>query len=100
MNTYTSGSLVTSAASFTNNAGQPTDPDTVTLKYKLGNGATQTVVYPASPIVKNSVGNYQANFDTTGWTGPGMRLDIQQWQGTGAVVAIADDAYQVEPSTL
>jgi hypothetical protein len=100
MNTYVSGSLVGSKAVFTNSSGVATDPDTVTLKYKLGGGAVQTVVYPSSPIVKDSVGSYHANFDTTGWAGPGNRLDLQEWVGTGAVVAIESDMWEVEPPLL
>lgn len=100
MNTYVSGSLVRTSAAFTDVNGGAADPTTVVLKYKQGNGATQTVTYPASPIVKDSTGNYHADLDTTGWAGPANRLDIQQWQGTGAVVAIGSDSYEVEPPSL
>src|SRR5258707_2398472 len=100
MNTYKSGTLARSSAAFVNTAGAAADHTTITLKYKLGNGAVQTVVYPAAPTVRDSAGNYHADFDTTGWSGPGNRLDIQEWIGTGAVVAINDDAWQVEPPAL
>jgi hypothetical protein len=100
MNTYMSGSLVQSAATFLNQAGVPTDPTTITLKYKVGGGAIQTVVYPSSPIVRLGQGVYYANFDTTGWFGPGNRLDIQEWIGAGTVIGINADSWEVEPATL
>lgn len=105
MNVYMSGSLVRSNATYANLAGQPTDPTTLTLKYKQGNGATVTVscpnpLIPVAPVVRDQQGQYHADIDTTGWVGPGNRLDLQQWSGTGAVQAIQPDSYEVEPPQL
>jgi hypothetical protein len=100
MNVYKSGQLVRTNAVFTNISGTPTDPGTIVLKYKQGNGSTQTVTYPSSPIVRDTAGTYHADLDTTGWSGPGNRLDLQEWTGTGAVQGINDDAYEVEPPLL
>jgi hypothetical protein len=100
MNTYMSGSLVRTSAAYTDVNGAPADPTSVILKYKQGNGATQTVTYPTAPIVRDATGAYHADLDTSGWAGPGNRLDIQQWTGTGVVVAIGTDSYDVEPPGL
>jgi hypothetical protein len=99
MNVYMSGTLVTSNAQF-QTGGVPTDPSSVTFKYKLGNGTVQTVVYPSAPIVRNSVGSYSAGIDTTGWSGPGNRPDLTEWIGTGACQVIGTDVWEVEPPLL
>ena len=95
-----SGSLVRSSAAFVNVAGQSADPTTITLKYRTGAGATTTVVYPSAPIVKDSTGNYHADFDTTGWAGPNNLIYLAQWAGTGAVQAIDADEWGVTPPQL
>lgn len=100
MNEYTSGTLVRSSAAFTDINGAATDPDTITLKYKSGSSATVTAVYPASPVIKDSTGDYHADFDTTGFAGPDTQLWITQWAGSGAVTAIGDDSFGVTPPSL
>jgi hypothetical protein len=83
-----------------NAAGAAADPTTVTFKYRIGAAAIVTAVYPAAPIVKDSIGNYHANFDTSGWAGPDNLLYATEWFGTGAVLAINDDYWQVTPPAL
>lgn len=101
MNTYVSGTAVrTRARNFTNIDGTVADPDTVTLRYRKGSGGTNTVVYPSSPIVKDSVGNYHADLDTSGFAGPGLQFWQVQWTGTGSVAAIGNDSWNVEAPTL
>lgn len=100
MNVYISGSLVQTAAQFLNQAGQPADPGTITLKYRAGAGATQTLVYGSSGIQRQGTGSYTFNIDTTGWAGPGYLLYTTEWIGTGAVQAIGIDYWQVEPPAL
>lgn len=100
MTIYMSGSLVRTSASFTDVAGVAADPTTVTLKYKKDAGATTTVVYPSAPIIKDSTGHYHADLDTTGWAGPGNQLWETEWIGTGAVIAIGDDPWYVEPPAI
>jgi hypothetical protein len=97
---YESGSLVTSAAAFVNQAGVPADPGTITLRYKKDAAATTVVTFPASPIVKDSAGNYHADLDTSGFTGPGLQQWFAEWKGTGAVTAIGPDAWLVKPPLL
>lgn len=100
MNSYMSGTLVTSTAQFVNAAGVLADPTTITFKYRAGAGVTQTVVYPTAPVVRTATGVYYANIDTTGWVGPGNLLYTTEWVGTGAVQAIEPDYWSVEPPAL
>jgi hypothetical protein len=97
---YESGALVTTSAAFVNEAGAAADPSTITLKYKLDGAATTTVTYPTSPIVKDSVGNYHADLATAGFTGPGYQAWFIEWTGAGAVTAIQNDAWLVQPPLL
>lgn len=95
MNTYTSGSLVRTIATFADATGNLASPTTVTLKYKAGAGSTQT----PTPV-NDSTGIYHYDIDTTGWTGPGSQVYVIEWTGTGAVQAIAADTFQVEAPAL
>lgn len=96
MNIYASGTLVRSAAQFVNTDGIPTNPTTVTFKYRPGAGAVVTIPSPPS----DGSGAYHYDMDTTGWTGPDVQLWTLQWQGTGTVVAVDDDYFGVKPSAL
>jgi hypothetical protein len=101
MNVYPSGTVVrTQAQNFRGLDGVVADPTTVTLKYRRGSGTTTTVTYPAAPIVKDSIGNYHADLDSSGFTGPDQELWLAQWTGTGQVAVIGNDSWQVEPTTL
>lgn len=97
---WISGSLVTSTATYATENGTITDPSTITLKYKTAAGSTTTAVYPASPITKVATGIYQAEFDTTGFSGPGQELWTVQWSGTGAVQAIGVSYFWIVPAAL
>lgn len=96
MNMYTSGSLVRSSAAFVNVAGAPTNPTTVTFKYRAGAGSVTTISGPSN----DGAGAYHFDIDTTGWTGPDTQTYTCQWQGTGAVVAIQDDYFGVNAPSL
>lgn len=96
MNVYTSGTLVRSSAQFVNTAGVPTNPTVITFKYRPGTGAVVTISSPIS----DGTGAYHYDMDTTGWTGPDIQTWTCQWQGTGAVVAIADDYFGVSVPSL
>ena len=99
-NVYMSGSLVRSTAIFTNAAGSPTDPTTITFKYRAGGGSVTTIVYPAAGITKDSQGAYHSDVDTSGWTGPGNQLYTTEWIGTGTVQAPGADYWEVEPLAI
>lgn len=97
---YMSGSLVTSTATFLDDTGTPADPDTITLKYKAGTAGTVTAVYPDDPVTRVSEGIYQAELDSTGFTGPGLQQWTVEWIGTGTVQAIAVATFTVVPAAL
>jgi hypothetical protein len=104
-NTYVSGSLVQVATyagtvaspigGFRDNNGNLADPSIVILKYKPGaKSMTVTVQYPTAPIVKDSIGLYRANLDTTGQIIP---IDewIYEWIGTGSIQAAGKGIFEV-----
>ena len=95
MNTYTSGSLVRTIATFTDVNNNLVNPTTVVVKYRAGSGSTQT----PSPV-NDSAGVWHYDIDTTGWAGPSVEIYTVQWQGTGSVQAIAVDQFQVGPAAL
>lgn len=97
---YVSGSLITSTATFSNAAGTPADPSVVTLAYRKGYGTTVTVVYPDPPITRTGTGVYQADLDTSGFTGPDNQLWTIQWSGSGNVQAINVSSWTVTPAPL
>jgi hypothetical protein len=96
MNTYISGSLVRSVAAFANSSGVLTNPSSISLKYRAGTGAVTTISGP----INDAAGAYHWDIDTSGWTGPGNLLYTCQWTGTGAIQAIGDDHFEVEPAAL
>lgn len=104
-NRYPSGSLVR-VANYTGLIASPTggfrdvngiltDPTTVTLAYSLNGGTPTIVVYPSPPIVKDGVGLYHADLDTSGalvlteWT--------YEWKGTGTILATKQNIFEVTP---
>lgn len=104
-NTYLTGALVSVATysgtiaspvgGFRDNNGNLADPTTITLKYKPGEKATTiVVVYPAAPIIRDGVGLYHANLDTTGLTIPIDEWDYE-WIGTGTIQAPAKNFFNV-----
>jgi len=95
VNTYISGALVRTIATFTDVNGNLVNPTITTVKYKAGSNSTQT----PSPV-NDSTGVFHYDIDTTGWTGPSVEIYKVQWQGTGAVQAIGDDQFQVGPPAL
>ncbi|SRR5216684_76912 len=107
-NKYTAGALVR-VATYTGTIAAPTggfrdinnaliDPTAVTLKYKPGPGvATITVLYPAAPVIKDAVGLYHADLDTTGGATPPLTEWAYEWIGTGVCQATAKAVFEVEP---
>jgi hypothetical protein len=95
VNTYVSGSLVRTIATFTNIDGDLANPSDVVLKYQAGSGNVQT---PAP--VNDSAGVYHYDIDTTGWTNPNPATYTLEWIGTGAVQAIGTDQFSVQAAPL
>lgn len=88
-NTYVAGALVR-VSSYGGTIAVPTlgyqdisgtliDPTTVILAYTNGSGVRTTATYPAAPIVKDGVGLYHADLDTTASVG---QWDYE-WSSTG-----------------
>jgi hypothetical protein len=96
--TYT-GPSISPTGGFMDVNGNLADPTVITLKYKPGSAAsTITVIYPTAPIVKDGVGLYHADLDTTGLLPVGMALDewTYEWIGTGAIQAPALNIFEVK----
>lgn len=104
INTYLAGSLVRVSTyagkatapigGFRDANGALVDPATVVLKYKPGaSAALVTVTYPAPPIVKDDIGLYHADLDTTGFL---TTVWTYTWTGTGTGQAIAEGSFNVQ----
>lgn len=90
LNVYFRGDLVVSQANFTNLAGAPTDPTTITATIQFPSAPWITYVYPAT-IVRVSQGIYTLNVDTSPCEGE----YVIHWTGSGAVQKIWDDVFMV-----
>lgn len=94
MGTYTEGALVRVTAAFTNAAGAAVDPTTVTLDWHRAQDTVTTWTVQAGQIVKDSVGNYHADLDTTNLAGSWA----YEFNGTGAAQAANAGTFLVLPS--
>ena len=98
MNQYIAGDLVSVTASFTNASNAAADPSVVTLKlgrkFSADSVSTYTSGTLAGPyaIVKNSIGSYSANIDTTGFA---QGQYTYFWAGTGAVQVVGSGVFAV-----
>jgi hypothetical protein len=102
-NTYLAGSLVrvqnytgpvgNPTGGFRDQAGDLVDPTTVTLEYRMGQGGLLvSVLYPATPLIKDATGLYHADLDTTG--SPEEPWDYA-FIGTGVCQAVASNVFIV-----
>ena len=65
-----SGSVASPTGGFRDRTGALADPAAVKLSYrKPGDAAATVVTYPTAPIVKDAVGLYRADLDTTAGVG-------------------------------
>ena len=90
MSEYIEGQLVRLDAEFRDIDGVLADPSTVTLKYRVGAAAVQTVT-----PTKDGVGLY--HYDLL-LAAPGVYL--WRWSSTGGVPAAAQGQFSVEGATL
>lgn len=98
MNQYLQGSLVTTSAVFTDDVTRAqADHTSVTLKVGTSPTSESVYTYPSGGIVRDAMGNYHFEIDTTSFA-PGIWY--YQWVGTGGVQAIAAVAFQVLPAPL
>lgn len=92
MNEYITGNVIVITGAFANAAGEADDPSNVYCKVKLPNGTVQDV---SSTIVKQSTGNYTANFSPSL-----VGLHTYEWLGTGAIVAATQVQFYVTATTF
>lgn len=63
MNSYDVGDKIRGSASYTNAAGSATDPTAITFRFRHEDGAATIYTYGTdAELVKNSTGNYHADF--------------------------------------
>lgn len=84
--TITEGSIYRCVATFTDEAGAPVDPTSVSFHYERNNvGPAVTLTYEGatSPgpgiVARTAEGIYEAQVDTTGWSG----YLVRYFQSTG-----------------
>lgn len=95
-NSYDVGSVVSVIGTFKDKAQVVQDPTTVTLKLKDPSGTSFTYTYALAQVIKDSVGVYRKDVDTT--LKPGKWL--YRWESTGQYQAASDNAFIVRPSPL
>lgn len=91
-NTYPAGSLVRVTTAFTV-SGVATDPSAITLQLKTPGSGVVSLVYGSSLIVRDGVGQYHYDWQTT-LSG----LYPYRWIGTGVVVAANENEFLAGPS--
>jgi len=92
-NRYHDGALVRLTASFTNIQGDYQDPTTITVRVKNpSTGAVVTYTYAGGQVVKDDVGIYHRDVDTTDYP---EGTWFYKWIGTGAVVAADQWAFVI-----
>jgi hypothetical protein len=87
---YAVGALVRVSASYVDINNVAIDPTAVILSYKNPLGVKTTFTYPTS-IIKDSVGHYHYDIDTTG----GVGVWYYRWSSTGTGQAAADQSFTV-----
>ena len=94
MGTYIAGDVARTGATFTDTTTNTLiDPTTVMLVYRPGGGAAVPWTYgeAGSPIVRDSLGTYHADLDTTGLPGTWT----YEWVSKGSGQGIAVNAFLV-----
>lgn len=87
------GTIANPSGGYRDINGSLIDPSVVILTYRDGLGNRTVVTYPAAAIVKDSVGLYHADLDTTGKIG---NWDYE-WSSTGTGQAANKSSFQVLP---
>jgi hypothetical protein len=92
-----SGTIAAPVGGFRDINGNLADPITITLKYRPGQAAaTITVIYPASPAIKDAVGLYHADLDTTSESSIPLDEWTYEWIGFGTIQAAAQSIFVVQ----
>jgi hypothetical protein len=85
------GNKVRLTATFTDANGALLDPGTVALKYQVDNGAITTVTWAGAQVIRDSLGVFHYDIDTSGLVG-GLEYE---WVTTGAGQAAASGVFRI-----
>lgn len=97
-NTYDVGDLVRVSAAFTDEDGNPTDPDDVTLTILQPDG---TVIEKVTADLDNDVtGTWTYDVDTTGADNSNWGNWYYRFVGTGAVQQTSESAFKLQYSQV
>lgn len=81
---------------FKNDAGVATDPTTVTFRIRIGSGTPTVYVYGTNAqLVKAGTGDYYVD-----WTIAAEGRHHYRFEGTGAVIAAAEQSFNVRNSAF
>ncbi len=96
MNTHDIGDVVRISVAFTNQAGTPVDPGTVTVKVKTPIGLATTYVFGVdSGVIKDSTGNY--HFDVE----PAIQgVWAYRWEGAVSNKGAEENTFQIRESAF
>lgn len=97
MASYDVGAPVRVSVTFYNILNQPTDPTNVTFRYRPPGQNPVVVSTPDIRIVRDGVGQYHFDIDTTGWTAGSVPY---RWEGSGLLIAAVDNAFTLNASTF
>lgn len=88
----TAGTTLRTAAVFTDLiSGEPADPATIKAGYQLGDADPVSTTFDVGPIVKDGIGLYHWDIDTTGFALPQtVVIMVIYWQGIGDVDVASD----------
>jgi uncharacterized protein YfaS (alpha-2-macroglobulin family) len=96
MNAYKVGASVRCSGAFTNEAGDPVDPTTITFRVRKPDGAVTVYVYGTdAQLVKDGVGAYHVDLAATlagRWA--------YRFEGTGAAPSADESLFLVEASRV
>lgn len=97
MNAYIAGQLVRCSVQWTDVNGNAVDPTGVTFRVRKTDGTLTTLVYPDdAALVKDAVGEYHVDVDTTGQNG---RVSFR-FEATGAGQAALEGMFRVQASRV
>lgn len=96
MHQYKPGNAITLLAEFRVRSGVLTDPGTVTLTVREPDATLRTFVYGTNvELMKDEAGKYHCDVDCDK-----VGIYFYRYAGTSPCKAAAEDAFEVEPSTV
>ncbi len=93
---YDIGDVVRLSATFADDAGVATDPDTVTVLYRVHGQDPTSLAYPTDPeVIKDGTGEYHTDVVLTS-----HGLHWYRWESTGAAQAAEQSSFSVRRNRL